>query len=188
DSTIALTIAFFINAAILVLAAAVFYGKQSVTVPGGQVIMFSPDSDWIRVAYLTLAPLLGATIAGTLFAVALLASGQSSTITGTLAGQVVMEGFMHWRSQPWVRRLITRTLAIIPAVLIIGLRGESSVTDLLILSQVVLALQLPFAMFPLLQFTSSRRRMGKWKNGVFLLIAGWGSAILITAIDLYGLP
>ena len=119
---------------------------------------------------------------------ALLASGQSSTITGTLAGQVVMEGFMHWRIRPWVRRLITRTLAILPAVLIIGLRGDSSVTDLLILSQVVLALQLPFAMFPLLQFTSSRKRMGKWKNGWFLLIAGWGSAILITAMDFYGLP
>ena len=188
DSTIALTIAFFINAAILVLAATVFFGKQSVTVPGGQVVTFGPDSDWIRVAYLTLAPLLGTTIAGTLFAVALLASGQSSTITGTLAGQVVMEGFMHWRIQPWVRRLITRSLAIVPAVLIIGLRGEGSVTDLLILSQVVLALQLPFAMFPLLQFTSSRKRMGKWKNGRFLLIVGWASAILITAIDLYGLP
>jgi manganese transport protein len=95
---------------------------------------------------------------------------------------------MHWRIQPWVRRLITRTLAIVPAVLIIGLRGESSVTDLLILSQVVLALQLPFAMFPLLQFTTSQRRMGKWKNGWFLLVTGWGSAILITAMDLYGLP
>jgi manganese transport protein len=188
DSTVALTIAFFINAAILVLAATIFYGKQSVTVPGGQVVTFSPDSDWIRVAYLTLAPLLGTAAAGTLFAVALLASGQSSTITGTLAGQVVMEGFMHWRIQPWVRRLITRSLAILPAVVIIGIRGDSSVTDLLILSQVILALQLPFAMFPLLHFTSSRRRMGKWKNGWFLLIAGWGSAMLITAMDLYGLP
>ena len=188
DSAVALTIAFFVNAAILVLAATIFYGKQSVIVPGGQVVTFSPDSDWIRVAYLTLAPLLGTAMAGTLFAVALLASGQSSTITGTLAGQVVMEGFMHWRIQPWVRRLITRSLAILPAVLIIGLRGESSVTDLLILSQVVLALQLPFAMFPLLQFTSSQKRMGKWKNGWFLLSAGWGSAILITAIDVYGLP
>jgi manganese transport protein len=188
DSIVALTIAFFVNAAILVLAAMVFYGKQSVTVPGGQVITFSANSDWIRVAYLTLAPLLGATAASTLFAIALLASGQSSTITGTLAGQVVMEGFMRWRIQPWVRRLITRGLAILPAVFVIGLRGESSVTDLLVLSQVVLALQLPFAMFPLLQFTSSRRRMGAWKNGWFLLIAGWGSAILICAIDIYGLP
>jgi manganese transport protein len=188
DSMVALTIAFFVNAAILVLAATVFFGKESVTVPGGQVFHFSPDSDWIRLAYLTLAPLLGTAFASTLFAVALLASGQSSTITGTLAGQVVMEGFMHWRMLPWVRRLITRTLAILPAVFIIGLRGDSSVTDLLTLSQVVLALQLPFAMFPLLQFTSSRKRMGRWKLGAFLLGAGWGSAILITAMDLYGLP
>jgi len=188
DSTAALTVAFFVNAAILVLASTVFFGKQSVTVSGGQVVSFSADSDWIRVAYLTLAPLLGAAAASTLFAVALLASGQSSTITGTLAGQVVMEGFMHWRIKPWVRRLITRSLAILPAVLIIGVRGESSVTDLLTLSQVVLALQLPFAMFPLLHFTSSRKRMGAWKNGWFLLIAGWASAILITAMDLYGLP
>jgi manganese transport protein len=188
DSTAALTVAFFVNAAILVLAATVFFGKQSVTVAGGHVVTFTANSDWIRVAYLTLAPLLGTTAASTLFAVALLASGQSSTITGTLAGQVVMEGFMHWRIKPWVRRLITRTLAILPAVFVIGLRGDSSVTDLLTLSQVVLALQLPFAMFPLLQFTSSGRRMGKWKNGWFLLIAGWASAILITAMDLYGLP
>ena len=188
DSIVALTIAFFVNSAILVLAAMVFFGKESVTASGGQVVKFSADSDWIRVAYLTLAPLLGTTAASTLFAVALLASGQSSTITGTLAGQVVMEGFMHWRIKPWVRRLITRTLAILPAVFIIGLRGESSVTELLTLSQVVLALQLPFAMFPLLHFTSSRKRMGTWKNGRFLLIAGWSSAILITAMDIYGTP
>ena len=108
DSTVALTIAFFVNAAILVLAAMVFYGKTSVTVAGGQVVTFSPDSDWIRVAYLTLAPLLGTVAASTLFAVALLASGQSSTITGTLAGQVVMEGFMNWRIRPWLRRMISR--------------------------------------------------------------------------------
>jgi manganese transport protein len=117
-----------------------------------------------------------------------IASGQSSTITGTLAGQVVMEGFMHWRMAPWLRRLITRALAIIPAVLIIGIRGDSSVNDLLTLSQVVLALQLPFAMFPLLHFTSSRKKMGAWKIGWFLLIAGWGSAVFITVMDLYGLP
>jgi manganese transport protein len=188
DSIVALTIAFFVNAAILVLAAIVFFGKESVTAPGGHIIHFVADSDWIRVAYLTLAPLLGTAAASTLFAVALLASGQSSTITGTLAGQVVMEGFMHWRIMPWVRRLITRTLAILPAVFIIGLRGNSSVTDLLTLSQVVLALQLPFAMFPLLHFTSSHKRMGLWKNGAFLLVAGWASAILITAMDIYGLP
>jgi manganese transport protein len=188
DSIVALTIAFFVNAAILVLAALVFFGRESVTTAGGQVVHFSTDSDWIRVAYLTLAPLLGTVVASTLFGVALLASGQSSTITGTLAGQVVMEGFMHWRIKPWLRRLITRTLAILPAVFIIGIRGESSVTDLLTLSQVVLALQLPFAMFPLLYFTSSRKRMDKWKNGWFLLIAGWSSAILITALDIYGIP
>ena len=188
DSVVALGIAFCVNAAILVLAATVFYGKQSVTIPGGQVVHFSADSDWIRLAYLTLAPLLGTALASTLFAVALLASGQSSTITGTLAGQVVMEGFMHWRMLPWVRRLITRTLAILPAVFIIGLRGDSSVTDLLTLSQVVLALQLPFAMFPLLQFTSSRKRMGRWKLSGLLLGCGWASAILITAMDIYGLP
>ncbi|HTJ88083.1 MAG TPA: Nramp family divalent metal transporter [Terriglobales bacterium] len=188
DSTTALTIAFLVNAAILILAALVFYGKTSVVVEGGKVITFSPDSDWIRIAYLTLAPLLGTALASTLFVVALLASGQSSTITGTLAGQVVMEGFMHWRIQPWVRRLITRTLAILPAVLVIGIRGDASVNDLLTLSQVVLALQLPFAMFPLLHFTSSRKRMGVWRSGIFLLIAGWGSAILITALDLWGLP
>src|SRR6516165_3275486 len=187
DSVVALTIAFFVNSAILVLAATVFFGKESVAVPGGLLVHFSADSDWIRVAYLTLAPLLGAAAASTLFAVALLASGQSSTITGTLAGQVVMEGFMNWRIKPWVRRLITRTLAILPAVIIIGLRGDSSVTDLLTLSQVVLALQLPFAMFPLLHFTSSTKRMDKWRNGWFLLTAGWASAILITAMDLFGL-
>jgi manganese transport protein len=188
DSTVALAVAFFINAGILVLAATVFYGKDSVTVAGGQVVEFGGSADWIRVAYLTLAPLLGTAAASVLFAVALLASGQSSTITGTLAGQVVMEGFMHWRLQPWVRRLITRGLAILPAILIIGVRGEGSVNDLLTLSQVVLALQLPFAMFPLLHFTSSRKRMGPWRIGWFLLIAGWTSAILITAMDLYGLP
>jgi manganese transport protein len=188
DSVVALTIAFFVNAAILVLAAMVFYGKTSVTLVTGEIIKFSADSDWIRVAYLTLAPLLGVTVASILFAVALLASGQSSTITGTLAGQVVMEGFMHWRIKPWVRRLITRVVAIIPTVFIIGIRGESSVTDLLTLSQVVLALQLPLAMFPMLQFTSSRKRMGDWKIGWFLLIAGWGSALLITVLDIYGLP
>jgi manganese transport protein len=188
DSVTALTIAFFVNAAIMVLAAMVFYGKTHVTVAGGQTVTFSPDSDWIRIAYLTLAPLLGTSLASVLFVVALLASGQSSTITGTLAGQVVMEGFMHWRLQPWLRRLITRSLAIIPAVLVIGIRGDSSVNDLLTLSQVVLALQLPFAMFPLLHFTSSRKRLGKWKLGWFLLLAGWGSAILITVMDVCGLP
>jgi manganese transport protein len=188
DSATALTIAFFVNAAIMVLAATVFYGKQSVTVAGGQVVAFGSQTDWIRVAYLTLAPLLGTAAASALFVVALLASGQSSTITGTLAGQVVMEGFMHWKLTPWVRRLITRALAIAPAVAIIGVRGDASINDLLTLSQVILALQLPFAMFPLLHFTSSRRRMGRWRSGWFLILAGWGSALLITAMDLYGFP
>src|ERR1700677_1415533 len=146
DSAVALTIAFFINAAILVLAAMVFYGKSSITVAGGRVVPFNDDTDWIRVAYLTLAPLLGVAAASPLFAIALLASGQASTITGTLAGQVVMEGFMHWRILPWVRRIITRMLAIIPAIIIIGLRPKSSSTDLINLSQVVLAFQLPLAM------------------------------------------
>jgi manganese transport protein len=188
DTTVALVIAFFVNAAILVLAAIVFYGKTSVTVAGGQTVAFSPDSDWIRVAYLTLAPLLGTTLASTLFAVALLASGQSSTITGTIAGQVVMEGFMHWRIRPWVRRLITRGLAVLPAIFIISVRGGGSVTDLVNLSQVVLCLELPLAMFPLLHFTSSRKRMGEWRNGWFLMLTGWGTAILITAMDIYSLP
>jgi len=188
DSVAALTVAFFVNAAIMILAALVFYGQTSVTAAGGRVITLTADSDWIRIAYLTLAPLLGTTLASALFAIALFASGQSSTITGTLAGQVVMEGFMHWRIQPWLRRLITRTLAIIPAVLVIGIRGDSSVNDLLTLSQVVLALQLPFAMFPLLHFTSSRKKMGAWRIGWFLLIAGWGSALLITVMDICGLP
>jgi manganese transport protein len=188
DTTVALTIAFFVNAAILVLAAIVFYGKTSVVVAGGQTVQFSPDSDWIRVAHLTLAPLLGTTLASTLFAVALLASGQSSTITGTLAGQVVMEGFMRWRIQPWVRRLITRTIAVVPAILIITFRGDESITDLVNLSQVVLCLELPFAMFPLLLFAGSGKRMGKWRIGRILLFAGWGSAILITVMDLYSLP
>ena len=188
DSTVALIVAFFVNAAILVLAALVFYGKSKVTVAGGQVVEFSEDSDWIRIAYLTLAPLLGTALGSILFAVALLASGQSSTITGTLAGQVVMEGFMRWKLSPAMRRMITRSVAIVPAVIVIGIRGEGSVNDLLTLSQVILALQLPFAMFPLLHFTSSKKYMGKWRNGPILMTIGWISAVLILALDLYGLP
>lgn len=188
DSTCSLTIAFLVNAAILSLAAIVFYGKTSVTVSGGQVVSFSNSSDWIRIAYLTLAPLLGTAAASLLFVIALFASGQSSTITGTLAGQVVMEGFMNWRIRPWLRRFITRMLAIIPAIVVIGLHGDSSVNDLLTLSQVILAMQLPFAMFPLLHFTSSKEKMGKWKLGWFLLIAGWCTAITITVMDIISLP
>ena len=188
DSATSLSVAFLVNAAILVLAGMVFFGKESITLAGGEVVKFGENADWIRVAYLTLAPLLGTVLGSVLFGVALLASGQSSTITGTLAGQVVMEGFMNWRIRPWVRRMITRVLAVLPAIIIIGVRGDSSVTDLLMLSQVVLALQLPFALFPLLQFTSSSKRMGQWRNGWFLLSVAWGSAIIITALDIYGLP
>ncbi len=188
DAVANLSVAFLVNAAILVLAAIVFYGKTSITVAGGDVVHFDASTDWIRAAYLTLAPLLGTVAASTLFAVALLASGQSATIVGTLAGQVVMEGFMRWRISPATRRLITRSLAIVPTVIFIAIRGAGNVNDLLVLSQVVLALQLPFAMFPLLHFASSRKRMGKWRLGWFLMIAGWGSAFIITAFDFYGLP
>lgn len=187
DATVALSLAFFVNAAILVLAAITFHGRAGVDA-GGVRYAFDADTDWIRVAYLTLAPLLGTFAASLLFAVALLASGQSSTITGTLAGQVVMEGFLHLRVSPWLRRLITRLLAIAPAVAVIAIRGGGGVNDLLVLSQVVLALQLPFAMVPLLHLTSKRSLMGRWRNGWFLLAAGWGSVVLITAMDLYGLP
>jgi manganese transport protein len=188
DTVVALSIAFFVNAAILVLAAMVFFGRTEVTLHDGSTVLFNKDTDWIIDGHLTLAFLLGTTLAQTLFAIALLASGQSSTITGTLAGQVVMEGFMHWRIRPWVRRLITRSLAILPAIAITWTRPEAKATDLLVLSQVVLALQLPFAMFPLLYFASSRRWMGDHKLGWFLLSAGWTSAVLITALDIYGLP
>jgi manganese transport protein len=188
DTTVALSVAFLVNAAILILAAVVFFGHDKVTLPSGQAIAFTADADWIQIAYVTLAPLVGKVAASLLFAVALLASGQSSTITGTLAGQVVMEGFMHWRIAPWMRRLITRLCAITPAIILIALRGDNSVTDLLTLSQVVLAIQLPLAMFPLLAFAGSKRRMGDGRIGSFLLAAGWASCLLITALDIYGLP
>jgi manganese transport protein len=188
DTVVALSVAFLVNAAILVLAANVFYGRTELTLANETIVTFGEDADWIRVAHLTLSPLLGIAAASTLFAIALLASGQSSTITGTLAGQVVMEGFMRWRMRAWMRRLLTRLVAIVPAILVIGTRGDGSVTDLLVLSQVVLAMQLPFAMFPLLHFTSSRKRMGRFRNGWLLLTAGWASCLLITALDIYGLP
>jgi manganese transport protein len=181
DSVIALSLAFLVNAAILVMAATTFFGREDLTFPDGRPI----GSDWIQGAYLTLAPLLGTSLASTLFAVALLASGQSSTVTGTLAGQVVMEGFMHWRIQPWLRRLVTRLLAIVPAVVVIAVRGENSVTELLVLSQIVLGLQLPLALVPLLQFTSSRRRMGKFVNPIWLKLVGWACTAVITALDVY---
>ncbi len=188
DSVVALSVAMLINMAIMVLAAMVFFGKQTVTLANGTVVAFGDKPDWLQIGYLTLGHLLGAVGASLLFAVALLASGQSSTITGTLAGQVVMEGFMHWQIRPWLRRLMTRLLAVVPAIVLISIRGASSVLDLLILSQVVLALQLPFAMFPLMHFTSSRRFMGRYANGRFLLIAGWTCFVLITALDLCSLP
>jgi manganese transport protein len=188
DTVVSLSAAFFVNAAILVLAAVVFFGRDKVALPSGQVITFLPNADWIQIAYVTLAPLVGKVAASLLFAVALLASGQSSTITGTLAGQVVMEGFMRWTIAPWIRRLATRLCAIVPAVILIGMRGGGSVTDLLTLSQVVLAIQLPLAMIPLLCFAGSRRRMGDGKIGGFLLVAGWTSCVLITILDVYGLP
>jgi manganese transport protein len=185
---VALSVAFFVNAAILVLAAVVFYGHDKVTLGSGQVVAFDANADWIQVAYLTLAPLLGTAAASLLFAVALLASGQSSTITGTLAGQVVMEGFMHWTIQPWVRRLITRLCAIVPTIIFIAIRGDNSINDLLTLSQVVLAMQLPLAMFPLMCFAGSKHRLGAQRIGKFLLVTGWASCLIITALDLYGLP
>ena len=188
DTVIALSVAFLVNAAILVLAALVFYGHDRVVLGSGQVITFSPDSDWIQVAFVTLAPLVGKVAASILFAVALLASGQSSTITGTLAGQVVMEGFMHWTIAPWIRRLVTRLCAVIPAVAFIILGSHKSITDLITLSQVVLAMQLPLAMFPLLAFAGSRRRMGSYRIPGWLLVAGWSSCLLITALDVFGLP
>jgi len=188
DTTVALTIAFLVNAAILVLAAIVFFGKDKVTLGSGQIVTFNSDSDWIQVAYLTLAPLLGTAVASLLFAVALLASGQASTLTGTLAGQVVMEGFMHWTIKPWVRRLITRLCAIVPTIIFIAIRGDNSVNDLLTLSQVVLAMQLPLAMFPLMYFAGSKRHMGTQRIGPILMITGWASCLLITALDIYGLP
>ncbi len=188
DTTVALSVAFLVNAAILVLAAVVFFGHDKVALPSGKVISFSADADWIQVAYITLAPLVGKFAASLLFALALLASGQSSTITGTLAGQVVMEGFMNWRIPPWIRRLVTRLCAIVPAVILIALRGNNSVTDLLTLSQVVLAIQLPLAMVPLLLFAGSKKLMGEGRIGGLLLGAGWCSCLIITGLDIYGLP
>jgi manganese transport protein len=174
DSLLALSVAFLINAAILVLAAHLFHG----------LIDKDKDPDYIREAYGLLQPLLGVKSAMILFAVALLASGQSSTITGTMAGQVVMEGFLHWRLRPWIRRTITRFLAIIPVVVIIGVLGDQvNVNKLLNLSQVILGLQLPLALVPLLYFTGSRRIMGQYANGWFLLTAGWASCAIVIVLD-----
>jgi manganese transport protein len=167
DSTLALGFALFVNAAILVLGAAAFHTRGLHNVAE------------IADAYKLLSPVLGASFASTLFACALLASGQNSTLTGTLAGQIVMEGFLDIRLKPWVRRLITRAIAIIPAVLVIGIAGEGKVTSLLILSQVILSFQLPFAVIPLIQFTADRSKMGEFANSRVTSVIAWIVAITI---------
>jgi manganese transport protein len=174
DSTVALGFALFINAAILVLGAAAFHTRGLHGV--------AEISD----AYKLLSPVLGVSFASTLFACALLASGQNSTLTGTLAGQIVMEGFLQIRLKPWLRRLITRSIAILPAVLVIGIAGENKVTSLLILSQVVLSFQLPFAVIPLIQFTANPNKMGEFTNSRFTSIIAWivAAAILFFNAEL----
>jgi len=171
DSTLALMFALFINASILIVAAATFHtqGRQDVAE--------------IQDAYKLLAPMLGVGMAGTLFAVALLASGQNSTLTGTLAGQIVMEGFLNIRLRPWLRRLITRALAIVPAALVAGLYGESGTAKLLVFSQVVLSLQLPFAVIPLVMFTSDRAKMGEFANPGWVKILAWITTAVIVVLN-----
>ena len=167
DSTLALGFALFVNAAILVLGAAAFHTHGFHNVAE------------IADAYKLLSPVLGVSAASTLFACALLASGQNSTLTGTLAGQIVMEGFLNIRLKPWIRRLITRAMAITPAVIVIGIAGEGKVTSLIILSQVILSFQLPFAIIPLIQFTGNRAKMGEFANSRLTQIIAW---IVATAI------
>jgi manganese transport protein len=171
DSTGALMFALFINAAILVLAAAAFHwsGHQDVAE--------------IQEAYKLLSPTLGVGLASTLFAVALLASGQNSTLTGTLAGQIVMEGFLNIRLRPWLRRLITRAIAIVPAVIVIGMFGEERTTELLVASQVVLSMQLGFAVWPLLRFTDERAKMGEFVNPLWIRVLGWTTAAIIITLN-----
>jgi len=174
DSTLALGFALFINAAILILGAAAFHTRGLNNVAE------------IADAYKLLSPVLGASLASTLFACALLASGQNSTLTGTLAGQIVMEGFLNLRIKPWLRRLITRSIAIIPAALVIGIAGENKVTSLLILSQVILSFQLPFAVIPLIQFTGDRAKMGEFANSRLTQVIAWivAAAILFFNAEL----
>ena len=172
DSVVALNAALLVNLAILVLSAAVFFRHHVVVTE-------------IQQAHLLLVPLLGTAAAGILFAVALLCSGQSSTLTGTLAGQIVMEGFLNIRMRPWLRRLITRMIAIIPAALTIYVSGERGTYQLLILSQVVLSMQLPFAVIPLIHFTSDRRRMGAFTNKLWVQGLSWATAILILALNVW---
>ncbi len=173
DTFAALGIAFFINAAILVLSAAAFHGT------GHQNVVDIND------AYQLLSPTLGVSLAGLVFAIALLASGQSSTLTGTLAGQIVMEGFLDLRVRPWVRRLITRLAALIPAFCVVLWMGPQGLGKLLILSQVILSLQLGFAIVPLVVFTNDRNLMGRFANALWLKIAAWVSAFLIIFLNLY---
>jgi manganese transport protein len=170
DSTIALSFAFFINAAILIIAAATFHTSGH------------NDIAEIQDAHKLLTPLLGAG-AGTAFALALLASGQNSTLTGTLAGQIVMEGFLNIRIRPWLRRLITRLIAIVPAIIVAILYGESGTARLLILSQVILSLQLSFAVFPLVAFTSDRVKMGDFANAPWLKSLAWAVALFIASLN-----
>ena len=176
DSSVALMSALFINAAILIVSAAVFHGTAYESVAD------------IGDAYKLLSPLLGTTAAGVLFAVALLCSGQNATLTGTLAGQIVMEGFVNIRLRPWLRRLITRLVAIIPAVIVVILYGERGTGALLVLSQVILSLQLSFAVFPLVSFTSDRRKMGELVAPRWVQILAWIVAVIIAALNVYLLP
>jgi manganese transport protein len=171
DSTIALSFALFINAAILIVAAATFHKSGHTGVAE------------IQDAYQLLTPLLGVAGASTVFALALLASGQNSTLTGTLAGQIVMEGFLDIRLQPWVRRLITRGIAIVPAVIVAGLYGPSGTAQLLVLSQVILSLQLSFAVFPLVRFTSDKTKMGQFVNARWTTALAYTVAVVIAALN-----
>lgn len=171
DSTFALMFALFINAAILIVSAATFHTR-------GQ-----NDVAEIQDAYQLLTPLLGVSGASVLFALALLASGQNSTLTGTLAGQIVMEGFLNLRLRPWLRRLITRLIAIVPAVICTALYGESGTAKLLIFSQVVLSLQLSFAVIPLIIFTSDRRKMGEFVNAAWIKVLAWTTAAIIVSLN-----
>ncbi|MEK4947055.1 MULTISPECIES: Nramp family divalent metal transporter [Carnobacterium] len=172
DSIFSLTIAFLINSMILILGASAFYGN-------GQVVSGIED------AYALLAPTIGASIASTLFAIALLASGQNSTITGTLSGQIVMEGFIHLRVKPWVRRIITRLLAVIPVFIVTIIAGENGTTDLLIFSQVILSMQLPFALVPLVLFTSDKHKMGSFVNSTWVKIVAWTATVVIICLNVY---
>ena len=173
DSALALMIALFVNAAILIVAAAVFFRSGHFEVAA------------IQDAYKLLSPLLGVTGASTLFAIALLASGQNSSITGTLAGQVVMEGFIHIRLSPWLRRLITRSLAIIPTIIVVAVMGEQGTEKLLILSQVILSFQLSFAVVPLVIFTGDRKRMGEFVNARWLQALAWTTAVVIAGLNVW---